>query len=65
MTEEYGATDRYAEGERVAVIDLRTGTRHAGYVVADRGGEAKVTVRYDDGALVRVGRAFVRYEAGA
>lgn len=58
----YGTVDQYAQYVRVVVIDLATGDRHSGYVVADRGGDAPVAVRYYDGTLVRVGRSFVRPE---
>jgi hypothetical protein len=60
---EYGKVDRFDQDDRVEVIDLASGDRHTGYVVADRGGDAAVTVRYDDGTLVRVGRGFVRRES--
>lgn len=62
VTEWGDEVERYERDARVVVIDLRTSNVRAGYVVEDRGGPAHVVIRYDDGALIRVGRAFVRPE---
>lgn len=51
----------FAPFDRVIVTDLRTGTQHRGSV-SEVGGDGFLVVKYDDGALVRVGRGFVSHD---
>jgi len=60
---------QFAKGDRVTVVDLRTGDVHKGVVirterevVSVRTRPGKVVVNYDDGAVVRVGETFVRHD---
>lgn len=61
--------DELEVGDGVTVTDLRTGKRHHGVIEAlhpdpFRGPDSRVIVRYDSGALVRVGPSFVRLDDG-
>jgi hypothetical protein len=60
MTAEVFGKDKLRKGDRVEVIDLRTGVKHEGVVEADPDQEDRVVVLYDGGVLVRVGVGFVR-----
>lgn len=66
MPEEYGK-DSYEKGDRVVVIDLRTGAKHSGVVTKpplppSDVASSYMNVRYDTGQEVRVGKGFVRKE---
>lgn len=59
----------FAKGDRVIVTDLRTGTLHPGVITKPAAAAALefvglnyVTVRYDTGQHVRVGKSFVKRE---
>ncbi len=56
---QYADEMRGSEGDRCTVVDLRTGTKHIGTVMRWDDAEQKADVKYDSGALVRVGFSFV------